>query len=133
MKISPLRKVLIGVGLFAIVLASIGLVRGGDVITIEVTVSPSTLVLSSQGQWVTVHTDIAYAAVEKSTLELNGVAVAWTKSDDKGFLVGKFNLDDVKSIVAPPSAELTLSGVCYDGTLFTGTDIVSVSNGTKGK
>ena len=131
MRMSALRKVLIVGGLVAIALASVSMVDGSDVMTIEVTVSPSTLTLTSQGQWVTVHTDIAYGAVEKTTLELNGIAVAWTKADDRGYLVGKFNLDDVKDIVAPPSVELTMSGVLYDGIAFEGTDIVRVIDGTK--
>ena len=37
---------------------------------IEITVSPNTLNLASEGTWVTVHTDIPYGAVATLSLEL---------------------------------------------------------------
>lgn len=98
---------------------------------IEITVSPNTLNLESEGTWVTVHTDIPYGSVETLSLELNGIDVAWTKSDSKGYLVAKFNLDDVKGIIAPPDAELTLSGTTKDGISFEGTDIIEVIDGPR--
>ncbi|KPL05317.1 hypothetical protein AMJ85_11980 [candidate division BRC1 bacterium SM23_51] len=101
-----------------------------DVMSIDITVSPSTLALDSEGVWVTVHTDIAYSEVAGSTLKLNGIDVAWTKADARGDLVAKFSLDLVKEIVQPPQAELTLTGFCKDGTAIEGSDIVGVTTGS---
>lgn len=113
--------------------AGAGIVRAETepVEIIEITVSPNTLFLDSAGVWVSVHTNIPYSAVETLSLQLNGIDVAWTKSDAQGQLVAKFNLDEVKSIVAPPSAELTLSGTTRDGVGFMGTDTIKVIASTK--
>ncbi len=93
---------------------------------VDIMVSPSTLYLESEGTWVTVHADIPYGAVVSASVELNGIAVDWTKADNQGDLVAKFELDTVKGIVAPPSATLTLSGTTIDGSTFSGTDTVKV-------
>jgi len=93
-------------------------------ITIKVT--PRVLVLDSEGTLVTVHTDIAYYAVDTASLTLNGIPIAWTKADARGNLVAKFNQDDVKDIVAPPSFALELSGTTTDGTNFSGTDMIVI-------
>jgi len=93
-------------------------------ITIKVT--PRVLVLDSEGTLVTVHTDIAYYAVDTASLTLNGIPIAWTKADARGNLVAKFNQDDVKDIVAPPSVALELSGTTTDGTSFSGTDMIVI-------
>ena len=123
------------VGLFAVTL--IGMIVATCVVAdepaveqIEIVISPNTMVLDSQGVWVTVHADISYYAVDKINLQLNGIEVAWTKSDNLGDLVVKFSLDEVKEIVSPPSAELTLTGYRNDGTPFVGTDSIRVSNGS---
>ena len=95
---------------------------------IEITtkVSPNTIVLASQGTLVTIHTNIAYSSVDTASLTLNGIPVAWTKADDRGQLVAKFNQSDVKNIVAPPSAELELSGYTKTGESFSGSDTIVV-------
>jgi hypothetical protein len=96
---------------------------------ITVTVSPQTLVLGSQGEWVTVHADIAYSQVDTVTLLLNEIEVSTTKSDANGSLVAKFELDSVKDIVGPPEATFVLEGATRDGTPFAGSDTVRVTNG----
>jgi hypothetical protein len=78
---------------------------------IGIMVSPSTINLNSEGEWVTVHADIPLAGVVTASLTLNGVNVAWTKADNHLDLVAKFAVDEVKSILSPGSAELVLSGV----------------------
>jgi hypothetical protein len=95
---------------------------------IEITtkVSPNTIVIKSEGTLITVHTNIAYSSVDTASLTLNGIPVAWTKADDRGQLVAKFNQSDVKSIVAPPSATLELSGYTTSGESFSGTDTIVV-------
>jgi hypothetical protein len=102
---------------------------GGDM-AIEIAVSPNTLVMGSQGVWVTVHADIPYSTVAGVSVTLNGVAVDFTKADNRGDLVAKFQIDAIKGIVAPPSAELTLSGLTKDGVAFSGTDTIRVIGAT---
>jgi hypothetical protein len=77
---------------------------------IGIQVSPSTVNLQYEGTVVTVHADIPYRGVITATLELNGVPVWWTKADARGDLVAKFDVDRVKSIISPPSANLKLTG-----------------------
>jgi hypothetical protein len=93
---------------------------------IFVKVSPNTIVIASDGDWITVHTNIAYSSVDTSTVTLNGVPVAWTKSDLRGNLVAKFAQADIKAIIAPPEATLVLSGLTSGGEPFTGSDTVAV-------
>jgi len=67
-----------------------------------------------------------YGAVEKATVELNGVPVNWTKSDNQGYLVAKFILGDVRAILVRGNNTLTLSGETVDGGMFTGSTTVLV-------
>ena len=99
-------------------------------VEITITVSPQTLVLSSQGEWVTVHADIAYHQVDTVTLLLNDIEVSVTKSDANGALVAKFELDDVKDIVHPPDATFLLEGATHEGSRFVGSDTVRVTGGS---
>ena len=111
-----------------------GLCGGGSRLSAEATsasvinikVSPNTIVLKSVGEWVTVHTDIALSLVDTSTLSLNGVEVAWTKADAKGYLVAKFTQASIKAIVESPEATLQLRGFTKGGVEFTGSDTVGV-------
>jgi hypothetical protein len=93
---------------------------------VAIQVSPNTLVLDSEGVWVTVHADIAYSAVMGGTVALNGIPAVLTKPDARGDLVAKFRQSDFKPIVAPPSATLTLTGVTVTGTPFCGSDTITV-------
>jgi hypothetical protein len=112
----------------------IGLVLGvaaaawsaADIVDINVTVQPKTLVLNSKGTWVTVHADIAYATVSPETVKLEGVSAAATFADARGDLVAKFPVAAIKALVSPPEASLTLTGVRKDGVCFTGSDAVAV-------
>jgi hypothetical protein len=96
---------------------------------ITITVSPQTLVLGSEGVWVTVHADIPYSQVDTVTLLLNDVEVSMTKSDANGSLVAKFELDTVKAIVHPPDATFVLEGATHEGVPFSGLDTVRVTSG----
>ena len=96
---------------------------------ITITVSPQTLVLGSEGVWVTVHADIPYSQVDTVTLLLNDVEVSMTKSDANGSLVAKFELDTVKAIVHPPDATVVLEGATHEGVPFSGLDTVRVTSG----
>ena len=89
--------------------------------------SPSTLILGAeQTAYVKVHTDIAFTFVDRSSVALNGIPAAWTKEDDRGDLVAAFVEAEVKAIVAPPQATLTLTGTTLNGVSFVGSDTVRV-------
>jgi hypothetical protein len=102
-----------------------------DALCIPIQVSPSTIVLDSQGTWVTVHADIAYCLVDTLSVTLDGIPVKFTKADDRGELVAKFIDDEVKEELSPGTVELTLRGTMLDGTPFVGTDTVRVITGGK--
>ena len=113
------------------ILAGVALPRQGsrdiaDTEVIVITISPKTIIIGSDAEWVTVHTNIPYYKVDRSTLILNGIKVAWTKSDAKGNLVAKFDFTKVENIVNPPQATLTLTGSTNDGVSFSGSDTVAV-------
>jgi len=92
-----------------------------------VAVSPQCLVLGKdQGGAVTVHTAISYSEVDCASLKLNGIPVDWCHVDDLGNVVGEFNEEAVKAIVAPPEATLTLTGAMKTGETFAGSDTVRV-------
>jgi hypothetical protein len=91
-----------------------------------ITVSPSTIVLSSPDTTVSVHSNIPYGIVDKSSLTLNGIEPSGTKVDNLGCLVVKFDKADIKQIVTPGKATLTLSGLLTDGTAFEASDTVTV-------
>lgn len=99
-------------------------------IDIAIDVAPSTLNLQHEGTTVTVHTDIAYPAVAGATVALNGVAIDWWKSDNRGYFVAKFDADAVKAldIVSPLSVKLELTGATKDGETFSGSDTIKAIN-----
>ena len=91
-----------------------------------ITISPKTLVLSSEDTIVTVHSNIPYALVNTVTLTLNGIPATFSKADACGDLVVKFGRADVKDIVEPGIATLTLSGELKDSSPFEASDTITV-------
>ncbi len=98
----------------------------GEEVTVPIVIPPSTINLQSQGTWVTVHAEIDYSDVVGATVTLDGIPVKATFADNQGDLVAKFAVEDVRGIVQPGPAELTLSGTTRDGGTFSGTDMVKV-------
>jgi len=98
---------------------------------IAIQASPSVLVLGQQGNWMTIHADIAFAAVDSGSVVLTvapgGAEVTpnATFADDRGDLVAKFALEALKKLVDPPSATLTLAGTS-DGVPFYGSTTITV-------
>ena len=97
-----------------------------DIVEIDIMVSPQTIILEAPVTWVTVHTDIPQSMVERDTVALNYIPARIVTCDARGYLVAKFDFDDIKAIVAPPEAVLGLSGLTIDGALFAGVDVVPV-------
>ncbi len=100
-----------------------------DTMTIDIVVAPSTLLLgANQSGLVSVHTDIAYSVVNRSSVRLEGIALTRSKADACGNFVGFFDEAKVKALVAVPKATLTMVGATNDGTGFVGWDTVVVKN-----
>lgn len=100
---------------------------------IEIVVAPNVLNIQSQGQVVTVHTDIAYGAVQSSSVMLNGVEIYFSKADNRGNFVAKFVMSEVKALVDDGILELgeitlTLTGLTKTGEEFSGSQTVTVVN-----
>ena len=104
----------------------IGTSQAGVSNRIAIQISPNTLVLGQTMEYVTVHTNIACSLVDRDSVELNRIPVAYVKSDNRGFLVAKFDADAVKAIVKPGRAKLTMTGTTVNGVNFFGTDIIAV-------
>ncbi len=102
-------------------------------ISIDIKVSPNVLNLRNNGQYVTVHTDVAYSTVISSTVTLNGVAISHSKLDNQGNFVAKFLIDDIKNLPLNIGElnTLTLDGILVSGDFFSGSYDVMVVN--KGK
>ena len=120
----PTNLALVTVLILATAILNVAVAEEPTTITIQV--SPSTIVASSLGGCVSVHAEIKYSLVDRQSLELNGLKPYAVKADSRGELVAKFNLDEVKAIVAPPSTILTFVGVTMAGEAFTGSDEVAV-------
>ena len=99
-------------------------------VEINIDVAPNVLNIQSEGTVVTVHTDIAYSAVEGASVELNGIIIAWWKSDSRGQFVAKFNMEEVTALVDAGVLDLgeitlTLTGTSVLGN-FSGTQTIKV-------
>ena len=101
-------------------------------IEIEIDVSPNVLNIQSESAIVTVHTDIAYNLVTGASVFLNGVAIDWWKSDDRGNFVAKFVSDEIKTLeglIIGDYNTLTLIGFTTSEEAFEGTqDIMVIDN-----
>ena len=95
---------------------------------IMIDVSPNVLNLQSNGTVVTVHTNVDYNTVIASSVFLNGVPISFYKSDDRGYFVAKFVMDDVKDLplIIGELNTLLLLGATDDGLSFTGTQDIKV-------
>lgn len=99
----------------------------GEELTVPIVIAPSTINLQAGGTWVTVHAEIAYSSVIGASVTLDGILVKTTFADNRGELVAKFLVGDVRGIVEPDTTpQLTLSGTTRDGDTFSGTDTVRV-------
>lgn len=109
-------------------------------VTVKIQCSPATVMLESvaSGNWMTVHTDLSFHEVMPTTVglsvdtgdlvTLNDLPNLYLYSDNRGFLVVKFDLAEIKGMIDPPIAELelTLRGTRLDGASFVGASFVKV-------
>ena len=87
-------------GLFAFLLAAALILApvAAHAFEILIDVAPNTLNLQSQGEVVTVHTDISYGDVDAHSVLLNGVAIDSWKADNQGNFVAKFLIEEIKDL-----------------------------------
>lgn len=98
---------------------------------ITIDVSPNILNIQSQGEVVTVHTDIAYGEVDVSSIYLNGVLIHSWKADDRGNFVAKFIMNDIKNLPLNINDynTLTIVGLTIGKVSFWGSqDILVINN-----
>ena len=93
---------------------------------IMIDIAPNVLNLQSQGQVVTVHTDIKYGDVYASAIYLNDVLIHSWKADNRGYFVAKFLMTEVKNQADVGFNTFTLIGTTIDGTLFWGNQTIEV-------
>ncbi len=126
------RKTIAGILLIALVAVSVGVAAGATLINIVV--SPHNLNLESHGNGVTVHTNIAYADVNCSTVALKvegeEIPICSCYPDLCDDLVVKVDRDDVVDAIrgsdASTEAEFTLAGFTTSGDQFTGKDTIDM-------
>lgn len=123
------NRVVAGLAMFGLVIIApfaAGNQRTQD--PLGIAVSPQMLLLQKvQTGTVKVHTSIPLSLVNPLTLELDGVPAIGAYADSLGQLVAVFDEGEIKSIVAPPFAELTLTGEYFTGEEFAGSDLVTVT------
>lgn len=95
-------------------------------LAVDVQVAPAQIVLNAPSTWLTVHADIAYSAVQEGTVYINGLDADRVFPDDCGNLVAKVEMERIKELVEPPSAEITLTGLTTGGEAFSGSAVVRV-------
>ena len=95
-----------------------------------VIISPSTLVLNSEGWGLTVHVAFPFSQVDASTVNLEGVEPFSMFADDCGDLVCKFERVDIFELVGevdePTKMTLTLYGQDIYGNSIEGSDTITV-------
>jgi len=130
MKSSYIVKVLSCAMLFSWLLLPVA-VCADDPVTfeIEIEVAPKVLNIESQGEVVTVHTNISYSLVDGATVLLNSVPIDWWKADAQGNFVAKFVMEEIKNLpglVIGGDNLLTLIGITFDKEQFIGTQSIKV-------
>jgi hypothetical protein len=119
------------VSIFAFVLV-LGLAMGaGSAQAVHIAISPQSVNLQFQGEWITVHADILYRLVAPDSVALDGISADIEKADDRGYLVAKFKMDEemteyLRGFLSEGKVTLTLTGVTIDGASFSGSDTVRV-------
>lgn len=98
------------------------------VVQITIEVAPNVLNIQSEGQVVTVHTELAYSSVVALSVMLNGVKIDSWKADDRGNFVAKFLMSAIKSLPLTLGQlnTLRIDGTTTDGKEFWGSKAVMV-------
>ena len=98
-------------------------------VEITIDVAPNVLNIQSEGEVVTVHTDIDYGDVDVSTVYLNGEYINSWKADNRGNFVAKFLMENIKTLDGlqiDAYNTLKLVGDTTDGEVFSGAQDIKV-------
>jgi len=111
---------------------------GPNIIAVDVNITPDTLNLKSNGNWITCYiwlpADYNVADINSDSLLLNGILKAewmWFEEEDSQQGLGqiamaKFSRPAVQDMVNPGQAILTVTGEFTDEMLFSGSDTIRV-------
>lgn len=129
------RTRFLSLGLVCFIVLSIAFLQSpslSSAFDISIDVAPQTLNIQSQGEVVTVHTNISFSSVVGGSVSMNGIPIDWWKADNQGNFVAKFLMTEVKGLadsgdlVVPGENLLTLVGYTKDGAEFTGSETITV-------
>ena len=102
-----MKQISIFVGIFCVLA-----ILSSSVFALEIQVSPQTLVLSSSGGKLSVHTDVPFSMAGSVSLTINGTAVdAYTFADDCGDLVAQCSKTAVKAVIGDFDGKTTTATV----------------------
>ena len=96
---------------------------------IDIDVAPNVLNILSQGEVVTVHTNIGYSLVDVESVYLNDVPIDHSKVDNRGYFVAKFLMDAIKNLdglIIGDYNTLKLVGATTEGEAFLGQQEIMV-------
>ena len=110
-------------------LLAVGLFTANSASGLEIRVAPNTLVLSSPGGKLTVHTDVPFGAVEDVSLEVNetGIPVR-TFADSRGNLVAQCTKAVVKEVIGEINGKKTTATVTLTVNGDPATETITVKN-----
>jgi hypothetical protein len=134
--LSPGRRLGAALALLALFLSPLR----AEELSITIQCSPATVALHAvrSGDWLTVHADIPYRLVAPPSVKLvappsvklvapkDVLDASATFADDRGDLVAKFKMSDLKALLDQGTSELTLTGCTVNGVEFAGTSTVRV-------
>ena len=121
------KSICTGINLITILALSASLCLAFE---INIDVSPKVLNINSNGEVVTVHTNIAYSEVNGATVSINGVEIKSWKADDRGFFVAKFSMEEIKKLplIIDEYNTLKLEGYTVNDEYFWGEEAIKVVN-----
>jgi len=102
----------------------------------EVRIIPRTINLASKGNWITCYIslpeDYNVADIDPNSilLEYEIQAESLKLDEEQQVAIAKFSRSDVQEILTVGEVELTITGQLTNGTVFEGTDVISVLNKT---
>lgn len=120
----------LGVAFVAVVLFAFNFLAntamGSEDLAVTMKLAPATLTRTLSGEYIAVYAGVDRGKVVDSTLRLNNVGVAKTRSDEAGNLVAYFDLDMIKDSLDWKFKRLTmvLTGDLWDGGTLTAEDSV---------
>lgn len=127
---SSIQPVRWGCAVLAVLALVLSPLRAADAtVPVNIKCSPSVVVLHAiaTGDCLTVHTDLRFRDADTARpVELNGLPAYLVTSDNRGYLVAKFNLTALRTLLSLPATTLTLTGFTDDGSAFGGSDVIRV-------